>query len=141
MDMKLADCLGTYVEQAAFAAFELALYDLPESELTAENILKLYEETGKRYGFTAMEWDSRDLITIPHFYSNPLYVISYVVSNDAALQIYELEQKTPGAGRAVYLDSLDTEQSTFLAYLEEAGLSSPFERVDEVKTLMEQRLG
>ena len=76
VDMKLADCLGTYVEQAAFAAFELALYDLPESELTAENILKLYEETGKRYGFAAMDWDSRDLITVPHFYSNPMYVIS-----------------------------------------------------------------
>ena len=140
-DLKLADSLCTFVEQAAYAAFEQALYRLPESELTAANILALYEQIGTEYGFTALDWEPRDLVTVPHFYSNPMYVISYVVSNDAAMQIYELEQQTPGAGLEIYLESLDTEQEQFLAYLEEAGLESPFGRVERVKALMEERFG
>ncbi len=140
-DMKLADSLCTYVEQAAYAAFEQALYELPESQLTAENVLELYEDIGTAYGFASLNWDPRDLITVPHFYGNPLYVISYVVSNDAALQIYQLEQQTPGAGRDIFLESLDTEQSCFLAFLEEAGLEVPFGRVEAVKQLMEERFG
>ena len=140
-DMKLADVLCTFVEQAAYAAFEQKLYELPKSELTAEKLLALYEEVCTAYGFAALEWDPRDLVTVPHFYSNPLYVISYVVSNDAALQIYQLEQQTPGAGRDIFLKSLTTEESFFLAFLEEAGLEAPFGRVEAVKTLMEERLG
>ena len=140
VDMKLADCLCTYVEQAAYAAFELALYELPGMKVTGENILALYERIGTEYGFAAMDWDSRDLVAVPHFYSNPLYVISYVVSNDAALQIYQQELDTPGAGRETYQNHLATEQEYFLAFLEEAGLESPFDRVDSVKDFLTDRL-
>lgn len=139
-DMKLADCLSTYVEQAAYAAFELALYELPAVKVTGENILALYEDIGTEYGFAAMDWDIRDMVTVPHFYSNPLYIISYVVSNDAALQIYQQELDTPGAGLATYQQSLATEQEYFLAFLEEAGLESPFDRVDSVKEFLTDRL-
>ena len=141
VEMKLADCLCTYVEQAAYAAFELALYDLPQEEITGENILAIYEEICTEYGFAAMDWDSRDLVTVPHFYSNPLYIISYVVSNDAAVQIYQQELENPGAGRDTYRRSLATEQEYFLAFLEEAGLESPFNRVEDVKTFLTDRLG
>ena len=80
------------------------------------------------------------MVTVPHFYSNPLYIISYVVSNDAALQIYQQELETPGAGLATYQQSLATEQEYFLAFLEEAGLESPFDRVDSVKEFLTDRL-
>ena len=140
-DMKLADCLSTYVEQAAFAAFELALYDLPTAKVTGENILAIYEAIGAEYGFDSMDWDPRDMVTVPHFYSNPLYIISYVVSNDAALQIYQQELETPGAGLAAYQQSLATEQEYFLAFLEEAGLESPFDRVEDVTAFLTDRLG
>jgi len=138
---KLADSLAVYVGQAAYAAFEEALYALPAEDLTGEGILALYEEVCRSYGFDAMDWDPRDLVTIPHFYSNPLYVISYVVSNDAAMQLYGLELQTPGAGRTVYEQSLGSEEAYFLAFLQEAGLESPFDRVGKVRTLLEEQLG
>ena len=140
-DMKLADSLMVYVEQAGYAAFERAIYDLPAEEVTAQNLLAIYEETGLAYGFDSLDWDPRDLVTIPHFFSNPMYIISYVVSNDAAMQLYELELAAPGAGKTVFEENLDTEEAWFMAFLEEAGLESPFGRVDEVKALMEARFG
>ena len=78
---------------------------------------------------------------MPHFYSNPLYIISYVVSNDAAVQLYQQELETPCAGRDTYRRSLATEQEYFLAFLEEAGLESPFGRVEDVKAFLTDRLG
>ena len=139
--MKLADSLSTYVEQGAYAAFELAMYDLPAGELTGEKLLELYEDICTGYGFGSMEWDPRDMVTIPHFYGNPQYVFSYVVSNDAAMQLYELELSDPGAGKQIYENNLTTEESYFLAFLEEAGLESPFNRIGDVKTLMAEHFG
>ena len=139
--MKLADSLSTYVEQGAYAAFELAMYELPAEELTGETLLELYGDICTAYGFESMDWDPRDLVTVPHFYSNPQYVISYVVSNDAAMQLYELEQSDPGVGKQAYEDNLTTEESYFLAFLEDAGLETPFERVEAVAGVMEKYFG
>ena len=141
VELKLADCLCTYVEQAAYAAFEEKMYSLTGEELTAENLLALYEQVCTDYGFDSMaDWESWDLVTVQHYYSNPMYIISYVVSNDAALQLYQLELQTPGAGRTIFENSLATEEGWFLAFLEEAGLQSPFGRVKEVQSLLEEKL-
>ena len=139
--MKLADSLSTYVEQGAYAAFELAMYDLPAEELTGENLLALYEQIGAAYGFESLDWDPRDMVTVPHFYANSQYVFSYVVSNDAAMQLYQLELEKSGAGKTAFEDNLTTEESYFLAFLEDAGLESPFDRIDEVKALMAEHFG
>ena len=139
--MKLADSLGTYVEQGAYAAFELAMYDLPADQVTSKKLLKLYEETGTAYGFASMDWDPRDMVTVPHFYGNPQYVFSYVVSNDAAMQLYELELSETGAGKRAFEDNLATEESCFLAFLQDAGLRSPFDRIADVKRLMTAHFG
>lgn len=141
IEMKLADSLCTYVEQAAYAAFEQEMYALEGEELTGENLLKLYEQIAASYGFASMDWDPRDMVTVQHFYGNPLYIISYVVSNDAAMQIYELELQKTGAGSGVYMENLTTEESYFLAFLEEAGLESPFDRIEDVKKLMAEHFG
>lgn len=143
IDMKLADSLATYVEQAAYAAFEHEMYELEGSELTTENLFALYEEICMDYGFDSMDWDPRDLVTVPHFYGNPLYIISYVVSNDAAMQLYELELAEPGAGKQCFEENLTTEEYDFLSFLESAGLEDPFreERLDAVRDLMAQRFG
>lgn len=143
---KLADCLSTYVEQSAYACFEQKLYALPEEELTVENVFALYEDTCRGFGidFEVLGWDTRDLVTIPHFYTDPLYIISYVVSNDAAFQIYRLEREKSGAGLAVYTEHLATECYYFLEYMEEAGLENPFApgRVEEAaQTLTEVLAG
>ena len=137
VNMKLADSLAVYVEQAAYAAFEQAIYSMSAEELTAENLLACYADICRGYGFDSMDWDPRDMITVPHFYSNPMYVISYVVSNDAAMQLYQLELETPGAGKAIFENSLDTEAWGLMEYLEEAGLESPFNRIDQVQALFE----
>ena len=141
IDMKLADSLSVYVEQAAYADFERQMYDLTGPRLTPAKLLSLYERVCRDYGFESMDWDSRDMATVPHFYSNPMYVISYVVSNDAAMQLYQMELETPGAGKSCFEENLDTTEAGFLAFLEAAGLESPFNRVEEVQALMAERFG
>ena len=139
--MKLADSLSTYVEQAAYADFEQRLHELPGEELTGENLLALYEAVCTEYGFRSMDWDPRDMVTVPHFYEMPHYVISYVVSNDAAMQLFEMELNDPGAGAECYAEHLTTECEGFLEFLREAELGSPFDRIEEVKGIMEGYFG
>lgn len=133
--VKLADSLSTYVEQAAFATFEHRVYELEAP--TAEEVYDLYEEVVVDFGFRSVGYDPREFITIPHFFTNPMYIDSYVVSNDAAMQLYQLELETPGAGLRCYEEHLDTEEVWFLSFLETAGLESPFApgRLETVRDL------
>ncbi|MBO5891112.1 MAG: hypothetical protein J6Q30_00140 [Oscillospiraceae bacterium] len=133
--LKMADSLCIYVEQAAYAAFEQKLYSLKGDDLTPEGICTLFEKTLGEYGFDAQNYDPRGVVDIVHFFLYPQYVISYVVSNDAALQLYQKEQAQGGNGLKIFEESLATEQGYFLAFLEEAGLDSPFApgRMETVK--------
>ena len=137
--LKMADSLAIYIEQAAYASFEQQMYSLSEAELNADSITNLYGTVGTQFGFDSFMFDQRDFVFIGHFFTNPMYVISYVVSNDAALQLYQLEQAQPGAGKQVLENNLATTQPGFLAFLEEAGLESPFAegRLESVKMLLE----
>ena len=141
-EMKMVDCLRIFVEQAAYAMFEHQVYDLEGEELTAENVYELYDQIGTQFGFDTWGWDNRDFVAIGHFYTDPMYIISYVVSNDAALQLYQMEQEEAGTGLAKYQKELDTEQTYFLAFLQDAGLESPFAsgRVAEVRKTLEKVL-
>ena len=140
---KMADSLCTFVEQAAYAAFEHQVYDLEGEELTVENVRAVYQQVLDDYGLSEYGRDCRDYTMIPHFYIVPMYVISYVVSNDAALQIYQAEQEQEGAGLTLWEDNLATMESYFLAFLEEAGLKSPFAegRVQDIRATFEDILG
>ena len=142
-EIKMVDCLRLYIEQAAYALFEQKVYQLEGEKLTAENVYALYDEIGSAFGFDVWGWDSRDFVMIGHFYTDPLYIISYVVSNDAALQLYQMEQGEKGAGLALFEKHLTSEQIYFLAFLQEAGLESPFAegRVKKVRTTLEAVLG
>ncbi len=124
--IKMVDCLSLHVEQSAYALFEHRVYDLEGEELTVENVQAVYEEIGMAFGFDMWDWDSRDYVLISHFFTEPLYVISYVVSNDGAFQIYQMELAEPGKGLALLEESLDTESYSLLAFFEEAGLTNPF---------------
>lgn len=123
---KMVDSLGVYVEQSAYALFEQRLYSLKPEELTVENVHALYEQIGTDFGFTGWNWDSRDYIMLTHIYTDPMYLVSYVVSNDLALQIYQLELAEKGAGLGVYEQSLESEESYLLYFAETIGLESPF---------------
>ena len=132
--IKMADSLCLFVEQSALARFEQELYSLPEEQLTPEGLYQLYEETVLEYGFETVVYDRREFVNITHFYTNPMYILSYIFSNDAAMQLYQLEQAQTGAGLQLYEETLPSQQVWFLAFLEEAGLQSPFTpgRVEEI---------
>lgn len=141
--MKMADSLCLYVEQAAYAEFEMALYDLPEEELTEENIRALYHQVAESYGFDSVGFDDREFVAITHYFTNPLYILSYEVSNDAALQLYQMEQQSAGSGLACFEENLATQEYYFLSFLDAAGLESPFAegRLEAVRKLFEEILG
>lgn len=125
-EVKMLDSLSTFVEQSAYALFEQKVYALEGDELTVENVQAIYEQVGTDFGFDIWQWDSRDYVNVLHFYVAPLYIISYVLSNDVAMQIYELEKEESGKGLAFYENAMLTEQPTLIAFVEETGLVSPF---------------
>ena len=139
---KLADSLCTYVEQAAFASFEQEMYGLTGDALTVENLYALYDGIARDFGFDSMGYDRREFVDITHFYTNPMYIISYVVSNDAAMQLYQLEQETTGAGLTLFEENLATQEAYFLSFLDSAGLESPVAegRIREVRETFEEGL-
>ena len=141
--MKMADSLCLYVEQAAYAEFEMALYDLPEEELTSDAIRKLYRQVAESYGFDSVGFDDREFVAITHYFTSPLYVLSYVVSNDAALQLYQMEKESIGSGLSCLEENLATQEYYFLSFLDSAGLTSPFAegRLQSVRKLFEEILG
>ena len=137
---KLADSLCVYVEQGCYALFEQEMYRLTGDRLSPEGLRELYEEIALSFGFDSVAFDAGEFVTIPHFFTNPMYIISYVVSNDAAMQLYTLEQESSGAGLSRLESHLDTGESCFLAFLESADLDSPFHRLPEVKAFFEAAL-
>lgn len=140
--MKMADCLSTYVEQAAYAAFEQKMYQLPPERQTADDLRALYEEVALDFGFAELGYLDWEFVQTPHFYLEPMYVLSYVVSNDAALQLYQMELEEAGAGVAWMEENLDTQCCYFLEFVEESGLESPFAegRIESVRRTLEAEL-
>ena len=123
---KLADSLCTYMEQSAYALFEHQVYSLQGEDLTVENITEIYRQVSKQFGFDAFDWDPREFVTVIHFFTDPMYTVSYVLSNDLAMQIYQLEQEAPGAGLSLYQKILPSQDSYILTFAETNGLESPF---------------
>ena len=138
---KMADSLCVFVEQAAYAAFELEVYQL--EDVTVENVRAVYEVVFEQFGLEEYGRDSRDYVLIPHFFIAPMYVISYVVSNDIAMQIYEAELDQAGSGVTLWEDGLFTMQVGLLGFVEEMKLTSPFEegRVAQIRETFEKALG
>lgn len=138
--MKMLDSLSIYVEQSAYAAFEHRVYTM--EDVTAARIRAAFEEVATAYGFDTWGFDSRDYVTITHFFTNPLYTISYVVSNDAAFQLYQMEQTEADSGLRLYKNNLNCGDVPFLTFIEEAGLTSPFTpgRAASIRQTMEQIL-
>lgn len=127
---KIGDSLLTFLSQACYAEFEQRVYALPDEELTAENINNIFYECNEEFGMgmTGLEailapgW-----IDIQHFFIAPFYVISYCISNDAALQIFEAET-TDGSGLELYRALLSySSDNTILALMKQADMKSPFD--------------
>ncbi len=140
--LKMGDSLCLYVEQAAFADFEMQMYALEGEALTVENLYALYDQVAQSYGFESVDYDAREFVTITHYYTNPMYIVSYIVSNDAAMQLYQMELAESGAGLACLEENLDTQAYYFLEFLDSAGLESPFApgRMEQVAQTLRQAL-
>ncbi len=138
--MKLADSLCVFVEQSAYASFENQVYLLEEP--TVEAVRALYADVLRTFGMDSMGRDHRDYTLIPHFFMSPLYVVSYVVSNDGAMQIYEKELQSKGAGLKLWEDGLYATEVGYLEFVEAKGLQSPFiqGRVAEIRAVLEKKL-
>ena len=138
--VKIADSPCIYVEQAAYAEFEHRLYALEDPSV--EDVEALYDRVCRDYGFDSWEFDSRSYVDVTHFYTNPMYIISYVVSNDAAFQIYQMELAEEGTGLALLKEGLYSEESWLLTFTDTYGLESPLAegRVEKVRQTLEDVL-
>ena len=138
----MVDSLSVFVEQSAYAEFERRAYALKGDALTGENLTTLFGDVAMEFGFGDLGANKIFFTQIPHFYTNPMYVFSYVVSNDAALQLYQLEQTEAGAGLTALEANLATTETTFLAFLQSAELESPFAdgRVKSIRETFENIL-
>lgn len=137
--IKMIDSLCVYVEQSAYADFEHRIYALDAKDLTTQRVYEIYSQINADYGFDLYGATETDFIYIPHLYMSPCYVFSYVVSNDVAMQFYEMEAAQSGSGLSCYLSQLDTMAISLTEFIEEAQLENPLEenRLETVRTLFE----
>lgn len=139
----MLNSLSTYVEQAAYYSFEQQAYRLTGEELSVEALGNLYRQIGEAYGFDSTNWDWREWVLVPHFYQQPFYVFSYVASNDGAMQLYQMELETPGAGLELYSQMIsDWEDIPLGDYLSGYDLLDPLAdgRVEELAALFRGEL-
>ena len=140
--LRLQDSLNVFVEQAAYASFEQQVYGLTGEGLTVESVDALYTEVMEDFGLDIWGVEGRDYVLLPHIFISPMYLISYIVSNDAALQLYQMEAEQSGAGLEAYERCLATQQEYFLAFVEENGLENPFApgRLETIRKTFEEAL-
>ena len=140
--IKMYMALSVYVEQSAYANFELQVYQLSDEALTPDSIRTLFQQTCKDFGLPELLLAYYSYTSIIHFFISPMYVASYVVSNDAALQLYQMELAQSGTGLDCYVENISKYQPEFLKFLEDAGLDSPFKpgRLEEVLATLTEAL-
>lgn len=117
---KLLDTLTLYAEQGSYNAFEEQVYALPAEQVTLENINAISLQTARDYGLSGVWSDTyyaKSWIDITHFFDSPLYVISYCVSDSAAVQLYERELAEPGEGLAAFYEYVDNAPNEHFADL------------------------
>ncbi|MBQ6159903.1 MAG: hypothetical protein IJK24_03040 [Oscillospiraceae bacterium] len=143
----LMDSLQTFVSQAAYADFEARVYALDPEELSLEAVNAVYLQCCKDYSFYVPGYDffySMGWIDVLHFYEVPYYIISYCVSAESSLQVYELEAEEAGEGVAAYFRLLDRDyEAGVQAVMEGAGLESPFREgvLDQTAEFFREALG
>lgn len=131
---KLVDLLQTFVYQGAYAEFEARVYALDPEEITVEKVNQLFLDSCTDFGVAEPGFDfyySQCWIDVIHFFEVPYYIISYCVSAETALQVFELEEAQEGEGVNAYFRLLDREYGAGVQQvMENAGMDNPFR--DEV---------
>ncbi len=143
---KASDSTLVFLGQACYAEFEARAYELPEEKLNAQGLNELFLEVNEKYGMDILYAGIEELlapgwIDVQHFFIAPYYVISYVVSNDVALQIYQ-QELLDGTGLELYYDLMISSPDKSLGeLLEEAEMTSPFDqdRVEELARFLKSQ--
>ncbi len=129
VNMKIMDTLEMYVQQASFAEFESTVYTTDPELLNADFLNQLSLKLAEEYGYydgENEEYFSKSWCDIVHYFEMPFYIITYPISNDAAMQIFEQELTKSGKGLETYLEMLPREYGSFVETVTEGGLQSPF---------------
>ena len=143
--IKMLDVLDMYVQQAAFAEFEHIIYSTDPEQLTEDYVNQVFLQVSQDYGFCEAGYEnfySKLWIDITHFFEQPFYVITYPVSHDIAMQIFQLEEANPGEGLEKFLEMLPREYPDMLDSALNAGLEIPFDpgRLEKVAATMRRIL-
>lgn len=144
---KAADAAMTFLSQACYAEFEHRVFALDDKDLTPEALNEIFLACNEKFGMAMLYMGMEDLLSkmwidIQHFFVAPYYVISYCVSNDAALQIYQNELYD-GSGLDTYYNLLLIDrESSLLERLEAAGMTSPFTegRIDDLADFLADQM-
>lgn len=130
LKIQLIDMVNTFTNQAAFASFEDRVYALSDEELDLDTVNGLFLQTCEDYGIAEAGFDfyySQYWIDVLHFFEVPYYVISYCVSAQTAMEVYELEVNHAGDGVDAYFRLLDRDHEAGVQQvMEDAGLENPF---------------
>ena len=137
--------LMVYLLQSVYYWFEARAYELPDSDFTTDKLNELAAQALSELGldnyYPEFEWL---WATVPHFYEQAFYVMSYITSNAVALQLYDLEQAQEGEGVRKYFELLewDTDMN-FKENVERAGLTSPFSdgAIDKLASTLRKMFG
>ena len=136
-EYKMSDILTTYVQEGMFARFEDLVYSADPDQLSVELLNSLCLQSAYEFGmadYYGEEYCSMLWSDLEHIYEYQFYLISYLVSADAAMQIYEAELEAPGAGAEIFDAMLPYENMQLEEAIECAGLVSPFENGRIAKT-------
>lgn len=144
--IKMIDTVETYVYQASYAEFERRVYALGSENLSAEVLNETARQVAKDYGYYYRAYDtfySMGWVDIPHYFEQAFYIVSYAVTIDPAMQIFELERTVPGFGLQRYMDNLERDFSGLMGLIDAGGFESPFApgRVEKVAAVAREILG
>jgi len=142
-NMSMLDIFSSMVDQAILAEFEIRAHEMEAP--TVEKLNALYLDILNDYGLCGLEdesYYSMLWVDVPHLFESPFYVISYVVSASAALELYEMELEEDGSGVESFITMSESGIATLIEAVEYAGLEDPLSenRVRQAAEFIRSRL-
>ncbi len=127
---QMENLLSTIIFQSFYATFEHLAYEIDDENITLQSLNDAVVAAADKTGLNSRYINDIEYVLIPHIVLYPFYVQSYCTSAQASLEIYFKELDGEGDGFSIYEELVYREDNslTFTEYLEEVGLSSPFEK-------------
>lgn len=122
--------INIFCYQAVLDEFSMRSYSMDSFD--AKQLARLYSEVNGEFGldFASVDGGAEDYswILVPHLFSSPFYVPSYITSALTAMQIWALAQENWNEAMDLYLAMIHADQNQpFQSLVESVGLMSPFD--------------